>query len=88
MSDAGCCSKWNDLKGLNLVGAAGLEPATLGLEIRCSIHLSYAPSRTTTRAILSCSHSHSRGLREYGPNFRKPKRTRRRFLNPPIHNVA
>ena len=26
-----------------LVGAAGLEPATLGLEGRCSIHLSYAP---------------------------------------------
>jgi hypothetical protein len=26
-----------------LVGAAGLEPATLGLEIRCSIRLSYAP---------------------------------------------
>jgi hypothetical protein len=31
-----------------MVGAAGLEPATLGLEIRCSIHLSYAPSRATT----------------------------------------
>jgi hypothetical protein len=29
-------------KGL-MVGAAGLEPATLGLEGRCSIHLSYAP---------------------------------------------
>ena len=27
-----------------LVGAAGLEPATLCLEGRCSIHLSYAPS--------------------------------------------
>jgi hypothetical protein len=27
----------------NLVGAAGIEPATLGLEIRCSIRLSYAP---------------------------------------------
>jgi hypothetical protein len=26
-----------------LVGAAGVEPATLGLEIRCSIRLSYAP---------------------------------------------
>ena len=26
-----------------LVGAAGIEPATTGLEIRCSIHLSYAP---------------------------------------------
>jgi len=30
-------------KQLGLVGAAGLEPATLGLEIRCSIRLSYAP---------------------------------------------
>ena len=26
-----------------MAGAAGLEPATLGLEGRCSIHLSYAP---------------------------------------------
>src|SRR5579862_361502 len=29
---------------LGLVGAAGIEPATAGLEIRCSIRLSYAPS--------------------------------------------
>ena len=28
---------------LALVGAAGIEPATTGLEIRCSIRLSYAP---------------------------------------------
>ena len=27
----------------HLVGAAGLEPATVGLEIRCSVRLSYAP---------------------------------------------
>jgi hypothetical protein len=27
-----------------MVGAAGIEPATLGLEIRCSIRLSYAPA--------------------------------------------
>ena len=27
----------------NLVGAAGIEPATTGLENRCSIQLSYAP---------------------------------------------
>ncbi len=33
--------KWLILK--SLVGAAGLEPAALGLEIRCSIRLSYAP---------------------------------------------
>ena len=29
-----------------LVGPAGIEPATLGLEIRCSIRLSYGPSIT------------------------------------------
>src|SRR5579864_486592 len=52
-----------------MVGPAGIEPATLGLEIRCSIRLSYGPSRVTTRTILSCSHSHSRGLRNYGLNF-------------------
>ncbi len=28
---------------VKLVGAAGLEPATTGLEGRCSIQLSYAP---------------------------------------------
>src|SRR5712692_9832792 len=28
-----------------LVGAAGIEPATVGLEIRCSIRLSYAPPK-------------------------------------------
>ena len=27
-----------------LVGPAGIEPATLGLEIRCSIRLSYGPA--------------------------------------------
>ena len=31
-------------RSLWMVGAAGLEPATLGLEIRCSIRLSYAPA--------------------------------------------
>jgi hypothetical protein len=29
-----------------MVGAAGIEPATVGLEIRCSIRLSYAPILT------------------------------------------
>jgi hypothetical protein len=37
----------------DMVGAAGIEPATLGLEIRCSIRLSYAPldqaTATSTR---------------------------------------
>src|ERR1700733_14446836 len=28
-----------------MVGAAGFEPATVGLEIRCSIRLSYAPAK-------------------------------------------
>ena len=28
-----------------MAGAAGLEPTTYGLEIRCSIRLSYAPSK-------------------------------------------
>ncbi len=32
-------------KEVSLVGAAGFEPATLGLEIRCSIRLSYAPAQ-------------------------------------------
>lgn len=30
-------------KAGGMVGAAGIEPATPGLEIRCSIRLSYAP---------------------------------------------
>src|SRR5580700_6144851 len=33
-----------DRRPLFLVGAAGIEPATTGLEIRCSIQLSYAPA--------------------------------------------
>ena len=37
------CSKPLQVKKLRIVGAAGIEPATLGLEIRCSIRLSYAP---------------------------------------------
>ncbi len=35
-------------KDLEVVGAAGIEPATLGLEIPCSIHLSYAPTNRRT----------------------------------------
>src|SRR5580698_4280746 len=36
----------------SMVGAAGLEPATAGLEIRCSIRLSYAPA--TTEGLPDC----------------------------------
>jgi hypothetical protein len=36
-----------------MVGAAGIEPATTGLEIRCSIRLSYAPSTTYGRSGLA-----------------------------------
>ena len=32
-----------------MVGEAGIEPTTTGLEGRCSIQLSYSPSRTPTR---------------------------------------
>jgi hypothetical protein len=36
-----------------MAGVEGLEPPTLGLEIRCSILLSYTPERTyTTRLLL------------------------------------
>jgi hypothetical protein len=31
-----------------VVGVEGLEPPTLGLEIRCSIQLSYTPTQTIT----------------------------------------
>src|SRR3989442_7118386 len=36
-----------------MVGPAGLEPATLGLEIRCSIRLSYGPA---LNLIVLCPH--------------------------------
>jgi hypothetical protein len=38
-----------------LVGAAGLEPATVGLEIRCSIRLSYAPIGLILQVFESCT---------------------------------
>src|SRR6185295_11488253 len=37
-----------------MVGAAGIEPATLGLEIRCSIRLSYAPALINTGEEAHC----------------------------------
>jgi hypothetical protein len=46
---------------LRMVGAAGIEPATLGLEIRCSIRLSYAPECNVVlhdSNRLSCSNAH------------------------------
>src|SRR5687768_8974582 len=42
-----------------MVGAAGLEPATLCLEGRCSIHLSYAPSRLTDLRRRACDFKHT-----------------------------
>src|SRR5439155_24294330 len=36
-----------------MVGPAGIEPATLGLEIRCSIRLSYGPA---LNLIVLCAH--------------------------------
>jgi hypothetical protein len=41
-------------QGDEVVGAAGLEPATLGLEIRCSIRLSYAPALINTGEEAHC----------------------------------
>ena len=38
----------------DMVGAAGIEPATLGLEIRCSIRLSYAPALINTGEEVHC----------------------------------
>ena len=37
-----------------MVGAAGIEPATAGLEIRCSIRLSYAPLLSHRNKIHGC----------------------------------
>jgi hypothetical protein len=41
-------------QGDEVVGAAGIEPATLGLEIRCSIRLSYAPALINTGQEAHC----------------------------------
>jgi hypothetical protein len=45
------------LSGLpkGMAGVEGLEPPTLGLEIRCSILLSYTPSFTYERQFPECS---------------------------------
>ena len=41
-------SQNDENKGGEVVGAAGLEPATTGLEGRCSIQMSYAPASVYT----------------------------------------
>src|SRR6266700_5862960 len=40
-----------------MVGAAGFEPATLGLEIQCSIRLSYAPADNMANGCTIILHS-------------------------------
>ena len=66
------------LCGLVVVGAAGLEPATLGLEIRCSIRLSYAPkcSSGTLTGLWLSSVSH-RPLETISCSWRDQNRARR-----------
>ena len=50
-----------------MVGAAGIEPATVGLEIRCSIRLSYAPSLLRPRhKLLASGASNRSALSGYG----------------------
>src|SRR5208282_225485 len=58
-----------------VVGPAGIEPATLGLEIRCSIRLSYGPSTTY-------GHSRFLGLYRFQLNTLSPNYTRRAFRPP------
>ena len=41
----GACAAGSGVRRRKMVGAAGFEPATTGLEGRCSIQLSYAPIR-------------------------------------------
>jgi hypothetical protein len=53
-----------DSAARKMVGAAGLEPATLCLEGRCSIHLSYAPE---TAAALILNHSQKSAAEFYFP---------------------
>lgn len=47
-----------------LVGPAGIEPATLGLEIRCSIRLSYGPVRGLVHFITGSFPSGKRSTRQ------------------------
>jgi hypothetical protein len=64
--------------GKSLVGAAGFEPATTGLEGRCSIQLSYAPVRVSPASRLyraaivgqALSPVHSAGKRAF-PNAQR-----------------
>ena len=55
----------------DMVGAAGIEPATLGLEIRCSIRLSYAPALINTG-----EEAHCRNLTLTHRDARSPHRSR------------
>src|SRR5512133_4335471 len=48
------CAVMLYFQGDDMVGAAGIEPATLGLEIRCSIRLSYAPALINTGEEAHC----------------------------------
>jgi hypothetical protein len=45
--------KARPLAARNVVGEAGIEPTTTGLEGRCSIQLSYSPGGVTRRDIRS-----------------------------------
>jgi hypothetical protein len=70
-----------------MVGAAGIEPATLCLEGRCSIRLSYAPafrelqmdatSLPSGWSSLPDTHHDSPNLRSIGPRYVRTPRLRR-----------
>ena len=47
--------KFMTRREFRMAGVEGLEPPTLGLEIRCSIRLSYTPSITDRHRLRYCS---------------------------------
>src|SRR5437016_1078688 len=68
-----------------MVGPAGLEPATLGLEIRCSIRLSYGPA---LNLIVLCAHLPSNPITP--PLILSTWRTRQRvfpFITVGLHRL-